>query len=568
MSLCFSGSLVAQVNVDKQESQSRMFRKEITSLTINSDVLFTGERLRYKVYSLTDSKKPSYLSRIAYISLRSQSDTVIFTHKVRMKDATAWGSFFIPGSLPTGAYTLISYTNPSLNARKGVSTRGVVIINPHGGQDDRIGPVDSSRFVRLELSGRTKLEAEPTLNDTFLSLRTDRSSYGRRDRITVVLEDTVSEGGVGNYALSVRRVAPIRTHGTSDPCEYHLAGAEDVLHIPELRGELLTGVVTTRTDNIPVPGKLVAISIPSRHAVFRVAKTRKDGRFFLSIDQAYESGQAVVQVCGEDRHQYQVAITPRIIRKRMQGCSTQLIIDPNTEDWIQNRSAQIQIQNAYFRRDRIVPEDEPPSTVFYGNLGTSFLLDDYTRFPTLRETFVEVINLARVRRRNGRMEFEVFDPDDPYKVGPFSDLGPLLLVDGVLVQDHTEVLELSANNIESVHVIPKPYRYGPTAYRGIIDIKSKSGVYHFKSAGKHMQILPLESPQAPTKYVPPNYASESLERIPDYRVQLLWQPVIRFARRHVETFYASDVTGTYEVTLQGYTDDGKEVLAKRHIRVQ
>ncbi|MCK5441837.1 MAG: hypothetical protein KAJ23_08105, partial [Maribacter sp.] len=233
------------------------------------------------------------------------------------------------------------------------------------------------------------------------------------------------------------------------------------------------------------------------------------------------------------------------------------------------RSIQLQIQNAYFNEGSIVVSEEGGRDRFYGNVGRDYLLDDFTRFSSLKETFVEVVTLARIRKKEGKEVFEVFDPYNPYKDGPFSSRLPLLLLDGMLVQDHDEVFGYSAHDIERIHVFPGPYRYGPEVFWGIIDITSKKGDFRPRLNGEYMKEFELESPLSNKRYSSPDYSNKGLQRIPDYRTQLFWAPNVRVDSRELtQHFYTSDVLGTYQIVLEGYTDNGRHVLEKQYVEVK
>src|SRR5690606_27033382 len=119
--------------------------------------------------------------------------------------------------------------------------------------------------------------------------------------------------------------------------------------------------------------------------------------------------------------------------------------------------------------------DNEINPAFFDNLGSLFLLDDYTRFPTVKETFVEVITLAAVRGSGNNSRFIVNNAYDPNGLAKFNDLPPLVIMDGMLVQDNNEVLGYNAREIKSIRVVPQPYRYGPKIYSGIIAFETIAG---------------------------------------------------------------------------------------------
>jgi hypothetical protein len=63
--------------------------------------------------------------------------------------------------------------------------------------------------------------------------------------------------------------------------------------------------------------------------------------------------------------------------------------------------------------------------------------------------------------------------------------------------------------------------------------------------------------------------SKNLERIPDFRSQLLWLPNLVLDTKYKEiTFYTSDNVGDYEVSLEGFTNEGIPVSLKEVFSVK
>jgi len=566
--LCSCLSIKAQIPYDQISESTDVFPKEIPKLVINTDILICGERLHYKVFTLVESGEISSLSKISYVSLRDERDSVVLNHKLKLERGLAHGTFFIPTSLKTGIYRLVGHTNFSLNnVENGLASRKIYIVNPYlkppmNIQKDSTGPreVLSSKVI-------SDIIDSPSANGP--SVFSDKSSYKKREKITLSIENPNGKFGYGNYTLSVRKIDPVKNRNPSLLKKTVVNEKDDFFYIPELRGELISGSVLTVDDNVPVADKVVALSIPGKNYIFRTAKTNNDGRFFVSIDEPYETTNSIVQIDETNREQYKLVLDKKEFEFKEKEDLPILRLDSNLKEWLEERSIQVQIENAYFKQDDRVTTVEDFAEPFYGSLGTKFVLDDYTRFPSLEETFVEVVTLARIRNKAGKNSFEVFDPFNPYKKGAYGSLYPLLLLDGILVQDADEILEYSAKEIESIKVFPNTYRYGPKIYRGIIDFKTKGEVYEPRLDESYIKEFELTRPFPHKKFASPNHSDESYKRLPDYRTQLYWEPNIQlFVEDMTLTFYASDVTGSYEIVLEGYTDSGKHIIMNKRFIVE
>ena len=103
----------------------------------------------------------------------------------------------------------------------------------------------------------------------------------------------------------------------------------------------------------------------------------------------------------------------------------------------------------------------------------------------------------------------------------------------------------------------------------LIDIQTKDGKYKPELKGGYIKQVKLESPQRDTKIYAPNYDVEAMQRIPDYRIQLLWEPTILLdTNEYSASFFTSDVTGIYKIRLEGYTEDGKHIVHTKYFVVK
>ena len=83
---------------------------------------------------------------------------------------------------------------------------------------------------------------------------------------------------------------------------------------------------------------------------------------------------------------------------------------------------------------------------------------------------------------------------------------------------------------------------------------------------KSAKILPYQKDK---EYYNPNYAKEQLQRIPDYRYQLLWSPqVIMDQKENNLSFYSSDLDGVFEINLEGFSKEGKPISISKTFEVR
>lgn len=554
----------AQIPTEDVEVDIKLFPREKPLLYINSAVILAGESLQYKISILNNSNNKSKLGKIAYVSLRDQNDSVVFNHKLKLKNGSANSDFFLPANLKSGVYNLIGYTNFSRNNTvEAFDEKNIYVINTFM---ENIGVSKTTDTVKVNAISPDALDfSNQNINEQAVRIKTGKHSYGYREKVTLTLGPSVKNDG--DYVLSVRQVNPLEiSDQVSKPLQLN---SSNVFYLPELRGEVVSGVVLSNVDKSPIPNKEVSLTVPGKDFIFKLAKTDRNGRFFFSISEDYSAEKSLAQIVGakEDAENFTLVLDQKDLNLDRTKHSV-LKLDPKLKEWLQERSVQLQIENAYFekKRDSVLPRKSHPS--FYNEMGVLYLLDDFTRFPTVRETFIEIVTLAAIRGSGESSRFLVYNDYDPKGIKKFNDIAPLVLLDGMMIQDADELLNYNARDIKSIRVINKPYRYGPKLFSGIISVATIKGDFMLSEKSQIEEVdLP---PTAQEKYYfKPNYLENSASsRIPDFRVQLLWNPQIVLSTSEYSTsFYTSDVPGVYEIRLEGFDNSGTPILLKNYFKV-
>ena len=137
------------------------------------------------------------------------------------------------------------------------------------------------------------------------------------------------------------------------------------------------------------------------------------------------------------------------------------------------------------------------------------------------------------------------------------------------IQNNEDLINYNAREIKSIRVITQPYRYGPKIYSGIIAVETKKGNFMPTLSKDYIEELNLPPAVKKKEQYKADYSDKlAFSRIPDYRTQLLWQPNVALDEKdYVTSFYTSDVLGVFEITLEGYTDEGTFIFAKNYFKV-
>ncbi len=572
-------SAIGQVVIEDLQQLKDLQKVPLEKMYLHHDtsLLFPGEYLDYSVYCLNAySYHLSDISKIAYVELVSETGQIIFSQKIRLDKGRGQGDYFVPVELPSGNYKLVGYTQWMKNGGLDqLFQDDVVVINPYQSDQSALRKPDGSDslytnkaapFEAVAMQGKTGTGAD------ILQLRIDSTHFGIRSKITLFPKNYKGPLGYGSYSIVIRKIEAINqlyemtanafSVGTANVNKFIPQIIKDSLYLPEQLGELFWGQVTIKDTGVPAPAKTVVISLPGPDFQLKYAITDQDGNFFTYLNKEYEASAAIVQVL-DALQTYDIAIkkpSPLTYDALKFG---KFKLSPGMEKTIVGRSVENQIENAFFmvKPDTILSvRDNDP---FIGGNPEIYELDDYTRFPTLRETLVEVVDNVWVKKIKGEDTMWVrqyFEPNNE----EYIDLTPLVFIDGVLIPDHHAILEYNAFDIKTIKTVRDQFVIGGKEYLGMVAIETiKGNFYDEWQPTKNGIKEELFKPLPKKNYFNQSYADSdqaSKKRIPDLRRELLWVPnyTIDGSEKPI-TFFTSDIPGDYEIVLEGFTTYGKPI---------
>lgn len=535
---------------------------------INSTLFFPGEYLLYKVYTIDGSVgKVKNISQIANVELISETGEQIFLQKVSLENGVGQADFFVPTTVPSGNYKLIAYTNWMRNFGDTFFTQDVVIINPYQAQQQNLLK-EKDTFPHFQDS----IEFETTRDHRNL-MSLNKEVYGNREKVPIEIS-TGFGNRKGNYSLSVRKVSELpaveRVTAKQLVKSWQKVGVEsNIFFLPEVRGQVLKGRI------IPVNGETgarledrhISLSLPEEKMFPLIVATDEDGRFFFNLDQKRIEENIFLEILGEGKEDFEIELQKYEPLNFDPSQFSSYSLLPEMQEEILKRSIFNQIENAYFqvKPDTLVSASRDSG--FHKSIEVRYDLDDYKRFKTVPETFVEIIGSAWIRRNeNGERVFEVRGLGNSINM----EQPPMILIDGVLIQDHNDLIELPAQNIKSISIIRKKIFRGPQIFQGAVLVQTNEEEFSNFYKKPYINHIKLNRPEIKKKYFHQTYNDvDSEKRIPDYRYQLLWMPNLEIngSGKTVE-LYTSDVDGDFEVVLEGFTEEGDPVSIRKTFSVQ
>lgn len=577
---CFYSS-IAQNDSSLQIEMKKSIQKEKVFVELNSEVLLAGEALYYKLFCLLqESNNLSDISKIAYVELIGKDTNILFKHKLKLKKGLGYSDFFIPPNINTGHYKIIGYTQWMNNNKENrFFEKDIYIINPYLSYNKEKDSLPENRelpIVNIKyLNNINSVNNEPQ-NDI---LKTDSKTYKTRSRVLLNLNNLNNVSVYGNYALSVKKINSIGIDvnlGKENIISDKNFVSNRDFYLPELRGEIISGIVSSKANNTLAANKVIALSIPNKNNyIYKNVLIDASGKFMFNLQENYSNTKCFLQVIDSKPEDFKIELDNKSFKYIDKLKFNRIQLNSNIKEWLVNESISNQMENAYSALKLDKATNRESHNLFYVSPSITYKLDDYKRFSTLRETFVEVIEGTGIRKRKDKYFFRVYNP---YKTptnnySTPSELAPLILLDGVMIQDNQYLIDYNPYKIEQVNLLRENYFYGPKIFNGIVDIRTKkagnleSDFQRLKGV-HHVNLDFIESEKV---YYSPtyNFNQEKLKRIPDYRRQLFWQPEITLNNDKKQLgFYTSDIEGIYEVTLKGYTVSGDYLVMSSSFEVK
>ena len=510
---------------------------ERTYVTTDRDWYAAGETVYLSAFcvDVSDGVRLSNVSAVAYVELTS-ADGMAVGGKVALKGGRGAGSLVLPRNLPTGNYRLSAYT--ALSAREGnydprTGSRILSVYNTL-----------STERVKDAVEVGTAPAGQEQPNSASLQVRTLPDG-----RIGLTSSEPVS------LSLSVYRNEPFPSYGKGSLAQALEVPAGPFTRdaVPEYDGEILT-LRVTGADGNPLTGLSsheVYVSRPGHLEDIYAAQLQEDGLARFYTANFFGPGDMVVTLKKDAPAFKAELVSP--YRRLDAGSIPSLVLDPSHGEALARLGARMQVTSA-FDADTLYQRLPTRQIVFLSDKRIRYILDDYTRFATLREVFVEYLSDIRARGRGEEVELQVRSFKKEGSGQLFREEPSLILVDGVPVFNHSLVYNLDPNLVKRVDVYPYYSVFGRKQYSGVANFVTFKGDMGGIRFGDNVRILDFSGAAYPVAFAP-----SSNPRYPSQRETLLWQPVVELQAGEELILPALQAEEGLVLVAEGLTQKGQSV---------
>ena len=547
---------------------------EKTYISTDREIYVSGDKIWCSAFCVdaANGLRPSSLSAIAYVEIVSEDGT-LESGKIALSEGRGAGTIEIPATAPTGNYRIVAYTAytknaPGFNPQEHIS-KTISIFNTSTKERVKNGVkiLSDSEYDALRTPAGTPASTPAGTHTTgthssstynagtqpaagALSITCHRSAEGYLEvvltnhsaapadlslslsnRDGIIPPDNTSIGAfMGAAASAARASATAAAAGASagaasaaQPSSSAVAATAAAAELPEYEGEIIRGrIAGATTDEIEgLKGRSAFISVPTEKSDLYSSVVDNDGMIKFVTNNIYGTKEMVCEIEDNDLARCHIELISPFVSPKLKGIPA-LQMAPSIKEDLQRRGLSVQLCRS-FSADTLaslMPIRENPLIPSYDAI--EYKLDDYKRFPVMRELFIEFINEIKVRRVDGKEQLKVKTHLEE-RVSLFDKNNSLIMVDGIPVFDHSQVIEYDPLLVESVVVYPYKYYTGWRSFCGMANFvtykKNLPGI-KFNDGVRVVQFKGCSYPMAFT-------CQEIGEDFPDYRELLYWHPQIK-----------------------------------------
>jgi hypothetical protein len=515
----------------------------------DKDCYVAGEEIWVKFLVFNPGFRFSALSKTGYVEI-CDTEKPYIQLKLALEDGQGAGKVKIPAHIPSGIYQLSGYTRFMRNEGENVFFKRQIAIINVGRQTD----TDRIHFVPAPEKPETNYRLST------IGIATDRKEYANRSRVQLSL-DHLPENII-DLVVSVSRddsvaLLPKTDKQTElDRIKQFSPVRQPLQWLPEYEGHIVGGTIIPAPDNkSPLTPNLSVVGKTIRFVNGKILPGTENVQFYTAGIYGHQQVVASVVSNVGEKTPYRLDISSPF-HEFLPEKLPQLPVYPN-EKRLMERHIGAQLNDLIINDTLAIPLKDYyrlPEPKVYD-------LDEYTRFTTISETLFEYVYTVRVNKKS----FQVYSQDEQ------SYNTALVLLDGIPVYDHKQMLEYDPYLIKKLIIYDGRFSFGGQAYGSIVLFVTYQGNLQSFRLSDESQLFEYDFPELPTLFQSPDYSGLPVKnaRTPDFRHTLYWNPFVNPTNgKPVQLdFYTSDLSGEFEVKVEGITADGKSIYGTCRFRV-
>jgi len=525
-------------------------------LHTDKDCYLAGEDLLLKFCVVSGNFQPSSLSKVGYVEI-SDTKRPWMQLKVALENGQGAGKIKIPADLPTGIYQLSGYTRYMRNEGDPIFfKKQIAVVNAEQQFSDpnRFLPVEKYEQLQAQETLLSVPKPSPTIKIT-----TDQNNYAPRSEVHLSLQNIPKNAA--SLVVSVSRNDSIALLPEITEANWRKQVTDTLAFsgqwIPEYEGHIVTGRFVPEPKE-ELLANMAFVGNNTRYTNGQVNPQNNTIHFYTSGIFGKRQLVTTAMPLSHKKLSYRVDLISPFDESLPDNLPV-LKIYPNEKPLLE-RYIGVQIREK-------TKKDSLENAIRLLNESAfqpafSYDLDEYTRFGTISETLLEFVKAVYVSKEKDKRTIATISE---------SSLKTLVLLDGIPIYDHEEILRYNPVNIKMINIYAGTYAFGNEIFGNIVSFITREGNLPFFQLSNESQLINYDFPQFPPTFEMPDYSIEQIKNSnrPDYRHTLYWNPSVESVNGQPVnlSFYTSDLYGEFKVSVEGITTDGEIIRGSSYFYV-
>ncbi len=542
-----------------------LYAQERVYLSTDKEYYLAGENIWCSLYCM-DGEEFSNLSSVAYVEFYSKQGLAA-TYKIALVEGRGAAKINIPFSFATGNYSMIAYTKRyGGNSTDKFNGKIVSIFNTLTNERVKDGVEVCEELGNI--GGKANIAASKGISVEVPKSVSDDKAFLRLHNLSnenISLNISVYENGGLDYMLGSnvydKSLLMERTGNfeTTDDLDYE--------------GETIRGKVIVKSGG----DKGVSNSVADKNVYLSSIGGDNDiyssvsdslGNIVFYTNNIYGNREMVLDVSdalnsiqnrsGNDQNAiYGVELTEHKYKHTPADIPV-LKMSRQIQKDLKTRGLNMQISKR-FDADTLYDLSIIRRNPILGNITPIvYRLDDYTRFPTMREVVREYVSRLSIRESKDNVEFQVVR-ESGFGMREYARGRGFIFLDGVPIREHELLVNIDPLLVEEIVIYPRQYAIGGYTYEGIVLFNTYKGDLGGVKLSKDISIINYKGVEYPLAFTGNKVYGN--EKYPNYNSTIYWNPVVTLPSGKTFEFdcVMPQYKGNFKVVVEGVTQSGKSI---------
>lgn len=460
-------------------------------------------------------------SPVVYVELVSTEGSAART-RIALEKGRGAGTLEIPFDTPTGNYRLVAYV-------------------PGSEPDPSAGPVIS---VFNTLGTDRVKDGVEVVERSSAGIVASQSGYGIAADIqgdSIVVHNT--SGSLASVCISLYREDSLQGAGRASIASFKALDSGAGGFGETISGRVLGADAACATR--------VLLAVPGSKTDCYQADVAPDGSFQIPTENIFGNVDLVCIPVGADKGKDCYVTLDSPFRCPPAEGLPKLELFRAMESDLLRRTAAMRLRASEDTLSVSLPVHQ--EHFFMNHECISYVLDDYTRFPTMEEVLVEIVPQVKMRRRAGAVRIYVLLETSVKEATPVWGEAAVM-IDGVPVPDCSLIESYDPALVKVLEVYPYKYSMGGKEFDGVVNLRTFKGNMPGLLFDDCVRIYGFRGCSYPVALRGPE--------------TILWSPLENIAGGGSKSLdcAGAEKGAYYTLSVEGLTDDGRAVYFRKTFR--